>query len=274
MSLSIHNNMGVSKHITDFGYSSVPMCHQFKTNGKPCSNSCTRMCLDVFTGDIISSCGYHLKKTMKQGHTYEVFSKKTTGTVDYFKLVTAYFGPITYVQWLKTQITNSELNDTIENLRYTVDFMNSDAIEEGNAMNVINKDATYQGTLAFIKTYIRNLDQTVPDYLPHKREWEAYQSYIIETAKRFKLLQQLLSSSEQKLNEYTLQLRSLDKCKLKFIKPAECTICLTDVTDSNEGGTVKRCGHTFHNECLTNWLMNKNSCPNCRCKFIVPMCMM
>jgi hypothetical protein len=209
---------------------------------------------------------------MKQDHTYEVFSKISNGCL--FKLVTAYFGPITYVQWLKSQITNSEVVESIEHLQYTIDLMNSDAIEEGKSINVINKDASYEGTLSFIKTYIRNLDHTVPNYLTQKKEWEAYQSYITEIAKRFKLLQELLHSSEKKLNEYKLQLKTFDKCKLRFIKPAECTICLTDVDNCNDGGSIKRCGHTFHNECLSNWLTNHNSCPNCRRQFIVPMSMM
>lgn len=56
----------------------------------------------------------------------------------------------------------------------------------------------------------------------------------------------------------------------------ECTICMSDVSESN-GGHVE-CGHAFHNKCLKLWIdKDKNSCPTCRSciscdKFIITTC--
>ena len=40
-----------------------------------------------------------------------------------------------------------------------------------------------------------------------------------------------------------------------------CVIC-TDVIEENFSATP--CGHTFHFECLSQWLLHKKSCPQCR----------
>lgn len=46
----------------------------------------------------------------------------------------------------------------------------------------------------------------------------------------------------------------------------QCAICYDDI--SNEKTCVKTpCGHCFHNECLTHWLLTKDNCPICRFQF-------
>lgn len=47
-------------------------------------------------------------------------------------------------------------------------------------------------------------------------------------------------------------------------KPECCPICYLD-TDANIVKT--RCGHYFHETCLTKWLMIKSNCPMCRTEF-------
>jgi hypothetical protein len=42
----------------------------------------------------------------------------------------------------------------------------------------------------------------------------------------------------------------------------ECSICTEDISHTTGGGLP--CGHTFHNDCITPWFRNKNTCPNCR----------
>ena len=40
-----------------------------------------------------------------------------------------------------------------------------------------------------------------------------------------------------------------------------CSICL----EKQNNKCVKlSCGHTFHNKCITNWLLKNNTCPLCR----------
>ena len=44
----------------------------------------------------------------------------------------------------------------------------------------------------------------------------------------------------------------------------ECSVCLTHDVEPNTGGAL-RCGHTFHNECISKWFIRgKFNCPCCR----------
>ncbi|XP_053615299.1 E3 ubiquitin-protein ligase TRAIP-like isoform X2 [Plodia interpunctella] len=43
-----------------------------------------------------------------------------------------------------------------------------------------------------------------------------------------------------------------------------CTIC-TELIRTNEDFKVTKCGHLFHNSCLSDWLLRSQSCPQCRC---------
>ena len=49
---------------------------------------------------------------------------------------------------------------------------------------------------------------------------------------------------------------------------SECSICLENVTEADEGGnvTILPCGHTFHNVCMNGWLLAKpeGECPTCK----------
>lgn len=43
-----------------------------------------------------------------------------------------------------------------------------------------------------------------------------------------------------------------------------CTICINPL---NREYVKTPCGHVYCNSCLTEWLINKNTCPECRYKF-------
>ena len=52
--------------------------------------------------------------------------------------------------------------------------------------------------------------------------------------------------------------------KLRNIECSDCSICLTNDICSETGGAL-RCGHTFHNHCMKQWLLRgKFNCPLCR----------
>lgn len=42
-----------------------------------------------------------------------------------------------------------------------------------------------------------------------------------------------------------------------------CCICLDDFSDGQNIGSID-CQHTFHSDCISQWLMRKNSCPLCK----------
>ena len=47
---------------------------------------------------------------------------------------------------------------------------------------------------------------------------------------------------------------------------AICTICFLNVNYEQMPITRLICGHTFHMKCISTWIFNSNSCPNCRQK--------
>ena len=49
---------------------------------------------------------------------------------------------------------------------------------------------------------------------------------------------------------------------------SECTVCLTTFTDDTDDTNYQRktldCGHSFHTQCVDEWLMISETCPVCR----------
>ncbi|MFQ6650996.1 hypothetical protein Gotur_022924 [Gossypium turneri] len=44
-----------------------------------------------------------------------------------------------------------------------------------------------------------------------------------------------------------------------------CSICMEGLSESEGGGSRQvSCGHVYHHDCITDWLLNGNSCPLCR----------
>jgi hypothetical protein len=43
-----------------------------------------------------------------------------------------------------------------------------------------------------------------------------------------------------------------------------CSICLVDLKPNDECREIGTCSHRFHKECIDEWLILKNTCPNCR----------
>ncbi|KAJ4826457.1 hypothetical protein Tsubulata_023872 [Turnera subulata] len=43
-----------------------------------------------------------------------------------------------------------------------------------------------------------------------------------------------------------------------------CVICLEEYNNMAEVGTMKKCGHSYHVDCIRKWLSWKNACPICK----------
>jgi hypothetical protein len=58
------------------------------------------------------------------------------------------------------------------------------------------------------------------------------------------------------------------------MEPGMCTICLCNIEPvtikEEEKEEVLVCHHTFHKECIVEWLKIKHNCPVCRAKIEVP----
>lgn len=59
--------------------------------------------------------------------------------------------------------------------------------------------------------------------------------------------------SYKKLCELARNLETFDE---------QCPICLEDLITPNEEAERIKCGHYFHNSCLSKWIMDPNDRPN------------
>ncbi len=48
-----------------------------------------------------------------------------------------------------------------------------------------------------------------------------------------------------------------------YVPPIPCTICQEAFTAEDDDILTTRCNHSFHRECITQWLNEHNRCPNC-----------
>ncbi|CAH8368461.1 unnamed protein product [Eruca vesicaria subsp. sativa] len=46
--------------------------------------------------------------------------------------------------------------------------------------------------------------------------------------------------------------------------PEECSVCLSEFEEEDEGRVLPKCGHVFHVECIDTWFRSRSSCPLCR----------
>ncbi|KAM9820247.1 uncharacterized protein ACB057_000850 [Neosynchiropus ocellatus] len=49
-----------------------------------------------------------------------------------------------------------------------------------------------------------------------------------------------------------------------------CMICHDDLKRGSGGSRVLQCSHTFHKECIEEWLWKKQSCPTCQVQVFMP----
>jgi E3 ubiquitin-protein ligase SHPRH len=94
---------------------------------------------------------------------------------------------------------------------------------------------------------------------PEKLEKEERMAYKNDIEKEVEQKQKILMDLTGRLNYLTNLLKSEQlSCKeTKELK--ECRICLVSV----DSGFLTRCGHVFHEHCLTAWLVKHRRCPVC-----------
>jgi len=67
--------------------------------------------------------------------------------------------------------------------------------------------------------------------------------------------------------------RNIEECSLDrmlSVQPQSadstenCSICIDEYGEDSSKLTELQCGHVFHRDCISQWLRNNGSCPNCR----------
>nr|VDC63257.1 unnamed protein product [Brassica rapa] len=46
--------------------------------------------------------------------------------------------------------------------------------------------------------------------------------------------------------------------------PEDCSVCLSEFEEEDEGRVLPKCGHVFHVDCIDTWFRSRSSCPLCR----------
>ncbi|KAL0720170.1 hypothetical protein Bca4012_034769 [Brassica carinata] len=44
----------------------------------------------------------------------------------------------------------------------------------------------------------------------------------------------------------------------------ECSVCLSEFEEDDEGRLLPKCGHAFHVDCIDTWFRSSSTCPLCR----------
>ncbi|XP_031474056.1 RING-H2 finger protein ATL58-like [Nymphaea colorata] len=53
-----------------------------------------------------------------------------------------------------------------------------------------------------------------------------------------------------------------------LIRETQCSVCLGDYEPSDHLQQIPSCGHTFHMDCIDNWLTKHTTCPLCRASLL------
>jgi DNA-directed RNA polymerase subunit RPC12/RpoP len=65
--------------------------------------------------------------------------------------------------------------------------------------------------------------------------------------------------------------KNFSKFTFSSIKKVSCIICHENVSlKENRNIKCPYCGSQFHRRCITNWLIDYNSCPLCMNTFLLP----
>ncbi|KAL1226266.1 RING-H2 finger protein ATL64 [Cardamine amara subsp. amara] len=48
------------------------------------------------------------------------------------------------------------------------------------------------------------------------------------------------------------------------LEKEECSVCLSEFEEEDEGRLLPKCGHAFHVDCIDTWFRSRSTCPLCR----------
>ena len=131
--------------------------------------------------------------------------------------------------------------------------------------------------LAEIVTKIDNIKKFIPEKTIKNKQKEKFEEQLAIAAVNEQIMKEICENNDghgvmNKLFDGDNKKNNSVKNRIDHIKQIyykkntfenfECSICFDEFKD-NELLKQLKCTHIFHKECLSQWLLNENKCPNC-----------
>ena len=231
-------------------------CKTTKSGG--CQYRTMYMCVSPCGSQKMYVCGVHIKQldTNQMCIIYKCFSRG--GGYMHFELIQQIHSPDTYLEY--SSLVNDKYYKMKRDYERTLDNLDYRATQLGD------QDGSYP----------RELERLLP-IIEKSRSLIGFDLYGIYQ-NNYKEIVRLRTRYLSILNNYDLLQGAIDEIpevnfykeknvlSLHFKKMDTCSICFENVVNE-DGGQLKGCGHTFHNNCLTKWLSfgtGDRTCPCCR----------
>jgi len=257
LNIDTHNRMWFHTSIgTREDFLGHEICQSLTSKKTPCQNSSSYLCKTSNLSqqyEEVYVCGMHFNKIDTQ--KFPIAYKKTWKSHwDEWTVIRQLHSPDTYMEhccklnekYMKTCDSLKKSIQTLDNrASYIGDLDGSYPLEYERLTTILEKSPSDIGfdLYTIFNTTHREISRLRNSYLEQKKRLTQVLSLIIPEVEHF-----------NKYNVISLIMQYQDVC----------SICLENVSSSNDGGQLKRCNHTFHNKCLTEWMTRKNTCPCCR----------
>ena len=143
-------------------------------------------------------------------------------------------------------------------------------INKWDVSNVVNIDHMFDNAFSFNKKLT-----TWGDKLPKNTDFSLI--FGSETAQNIKLLNKSDRKFLDKIAPWFLQSFSYDysigikKFAKRDEEDRECSICMDTIDPKDKKNImITPCNHAYHKDCLTRWMKDRSSCPDCRRKLPEP----
>lgn len=153
--------------------------------------------------------------------------------------------------------------------------INKKDVPTSTTQNNNNNSENHSIKCEFIENNNREIDRDIQDNIVDSIEDAFISNLLGLEAESFVIINRMPFQEEEnekvnvaqsiidKLNHFKMdkgQCKKNEKGEQEFPK---CTICLMEITEGMDS-ILLPCNHIFHDNCLTHWFKNHNTCPLCR----------
>ena len=206
-----------------------------------------------------------------------IINNKNTSKL-FTKEVVTFKKPKTTINTKNVKIPNSQLSEQIKNLEIENNELKKRISNEGNIIKLIQTKCSNQNKIINeltrkiqkLKLYIdKNKLKQNADKLEEEMAIAAVEEQIMKdlcpNSNNNEAFEKIMTDKDKDNSNVKILIEKIPTIKYKFEKNGinnKCNICF-DLFKENEYLKHLRCGHIFHKECLSQWLLNQKNCPNC-----------